>query len=133
MFVLTRVYCTCNTMTHVLIQIHYLGRVSANEFVDQLKTNLSVEETISILEKLRVAVGTYPINWLHDFAKRNGHTQLLNLMRHWNEVRPDESKLELLIHTNSGCIQDVLLNLYVYRPTHFQYKIWLCKGEIYIK
>ena len=68
----------------------------ADEFVDQLKTNLSVEETISILERLRVAVGTYPINWLHDFAKKNGHIQLLNLMKYWNDVRPDESKYKNL-------------------------------------
>ena len=47
---------------------------------------------IGILEKLRVAVGTYHINWLHDFANKNGHVMLLNLMKHWNDVRPDESK-----------------------------------------
>ncbi|KAI6658502.1 hypothetical protein LOD99_15302 [Oopsacas minuta] len=73
------------------------GRIPADEFVDQLKTNLSIEDMIPILEKLRVAVGTYHINWLHDFANKNGHVHLLNLMDHWNAVRPDESEFKVVL------------------------------------
>ena len=67
-----------------------------DEFVEQLKTTLPIEEMIPILEKLRVAVGTYHITWLHDFADRKGHVKLLALMKHWNDARPDESEFMYL-------------------------------------
>ena len=85
------IHSVVNTNITILLFL-FIGRIPTDEFVEQLKTSVPLDEMIGILEKLRVAVGTYHINWLHDFANKNGHVMLLNLMNHWNSVRPDESK-----------------------------------------